>query len=251
MSVVAPPADWSPSAQSLHDMSGSVTDMPSLSPQPSLSPSVPDSSSLDGGYASPGDQQADQFASRPDQASHSKIKKKFSELDIRGAMADLDIRKSGGKRVGIEDFYIQLEDPHRMFYLPGDVVKGTRNIAKRAKFGLLLGHVHLSLDKPIKTQFVILQLTGLLSVSMMREKVEYTILEEECVLWGTKNHQSVSDRTSSPEEEHEPPKKQKDGWDVGIMDEGEHPFHFEFGLPAKSMPSSIDVISTCPKRRIF
>lgn len=127
MSIASRPAEWSPSQQSLPDTStGNVAaEMPSLSPQPSLSPSVPDTSSLDGGFATPREQQqADQFASRPDQVPASKIKKKFSELDIRSAMADLDIRKSGGKRVGIEDFYIALEDPHRMFYLPGDVVKG-------------------------------------------------------------------------------------------------------------------------------
>ena len=248
MSVVARPADWSPSAQSVHDMSSDVADMPSISPQPSLSPSFPDTSSPDGGSPSPRDQQVDPFASRPDQTGPSKIKKKFSELDIRGAMADLDIRKSGGKRVGIEDFYIQLEDPHRMFYLPGDVVKGTTRIAERAKCGSLTGHVHLILDKPVKTQFVMLQLTGLLSGSMVREKIEYPILEEECVLWGTK---TASDRTSSPKEEYETPKKEKEGWETGIMDEGEHPFPFEFSLPAKSMPSSIDVFLTCPNRRIF
>jgi hypothetical protein len=87
-----------------------------------------------------------------------------------------------------------------------------------------------------------LKLTGLLSVSMVREKVEYTILEQECVLWGNRL-QVVCDRTSSPEEEYDNPKKQKEVWEVGTMDEGEHPFPFEFGLPAKSMPSSIDVRS--------
>jgi hypothetical protein len=102
----------------------------------------------------------------------------------------------------------------------------------------------LSLDKPVKTQFVMLKLVGLLSVSMMREKVEYMILEEKCYLWGTKVQQPVGERTSSPEEESETPKKEKEVWDVGIMDEGEHPFPFEFGLPAKSMPSSIDVFSS-------
>lgn len=242
MSAAAHRVDCSPSEQSLHSTISNVADTPSLSPQPSLSPSFPETSRLDGSYTSPRDQQADQFASRPDHAQGSKIKKKFSELDIRGAMADLDIRKTGGKRVGIEDFYIALEDPHRMFYLPGDVVKGAFVNSEGAKFGSL-GHVHLILDKPVKTQFVMLKLTGLLSVSMMREKVEYTILEEECVLWGTKIHPPVSERTSSPEEEYETPRKQKEGWDVRIMEEGEHPFPFEFGLPAKSIPSSIDVFS--------
>jgi hypothetical protein len=119
------PAQWSPSQHSMHDTSTASTaaaDMPSLSPQPSLSPSFAD---LDGTYtASPREQQPDQFASRSEQVPGSKIKKKFSELDIRAAVADLDLRKSRGKGVGIEDFWIQLEDPHRMFYLPGDVVRG-------------------------------------------------------------------------------------------------------------------------------
>ena len=128
MSVAAHPrpAEWSPSQQSMHDTSAASnagpTDMPALSPQPSLSPSFTD---VEGGSStSPREPQPDQFAARPDQASGSKIKKKFSELDIRAAVADLDLRKTRGKGVGIEDFWIQLEDPHRMFYLPGDVVKG-------------------------------------------------------------------------------------------------------------------------------
>jgi hypothetical protein len=120
------PAEWSPSQHSMHNTStasNAAADMPVLSPQPSLSPSFPD---LDGTYTtSPREQQLDQFAARPDQVPASKIKKKFSELDIRAAVADLDLRKSRGKGVGIEDFWIQLEDPHRMFYLPGDVVRGT------------------------------------------------------------------------------------------------------------------------------
>src|SRR5271155_4781871 len=90
----------------------------------STSPSLPDSAASDAVYLSPQDQREDAVSTKADSATSSKIKKKFSELDIRGAMADLDIRKSG-KRSGVEDFYIQLDEPHRMFYCPGDVVKGT------------------------------------------------------------------------------------------------------------------------------
>lgn len=119
------PAEWSPSQHSMHDTptaSNAVVEMPSLSPQPSVSPSFADN---DGTYTtSPREQQLEQFAARPDQVPSSKIKKKFSELDIRAAVADLDLRKSRSKGVGIEDFWIQLEDPHRIFYLPGDVVRG-------------------------------------------------------------------------------------------------------------------------------
>jgi hypothetical protein len=108
----------------------------------------------------------------------------------------------------------------------------------------LSGQVHLSLDRPVKTQFVILKLTGLLSVSMVRDKVEYVIFEESLLLWGTKIHATSYDRTYSREDttmEYDTPKKQKEEWEMGVMDEGEHPFPFEFDLPAKSMPSSIDV----------
>jgi hypothetical protein len=77
---------------------------------------------------------------------------------------------------------------------------------------------------------VILKLVGLLSVSMVRDKLESVIFEEELVLWGTKIHGSPGDDA-----------KQKDEWEMGLMEEGEHPFPFEFELPAKSMPSSIDV----------
>jgi hypothetical protein len=91
-----------------------------------------------------------------------------------------------------------------------------------------------------------LKLTGLLSVSMVREKVESVIFEEELLLWGTKIHATAFDRTFSREDatmEWETPKKQKDEWETAVMEEGEHPFPFEFELPAKSMPSSIDVCS--------
>ena len=88
----------------------------------SASPSFPDSSTVDAGYLAPHEHRDESIASKTDTSS-SKIKKKFSELDIRGAMADLDIRK-GGKRTGIEDFYIQLDEPHRMFWCPGETVKG-------------------------------------------------------------------------------------------------------------------------------
>jgi hypothetical protein len=100
----------------------------------------------------------------------------------------------------------------------------------------------LTLDRPVKTQFVILRLTGLLSVSMVREKVEYAILDEELVLWGTKV-QAPDDRMISSEDEFDSSKKQKGGWETGLMDEGEHPFPFELDIPPKSMPSSIDVRS--------
>ena len=116
------PIEW-PQHQTHADTSNIVDRQisPALS---STSPSFPDSAASDAVYLSPQDQRDDALSSKADSATSSKIKKKFSELDIRGAMADLDIRKSG-KRSGVEDFYIQLDEPHRMFYCPGDVVKGT------------------------------------------------------------------------------------------------------------------------------
>jgi len=116
------PIEW-PQHQTDADTSNAVD--PQISPTlSSTSPSFPDSSASDAVYLSPHDQRDDAASTKADSATSSKIKKKFSELDIRGAMADLDIRKSG-KRSGVEDFYIQLDEPHRMFYCPGDVVKGT------------------------------------------------------------------------------------------------------------------------------
>jgi hypothetical protein len=90
----------------------------------SISPSLPEASASDSQFLSPQDQRNDAHSTKADSASSSKFKKKFNELDLRGAMADLDLRK-GGKRTGIEDFYIQLDEPHRMFWCPGEVVKGT------------------------------------------------------------------------------------------------------------------------------
>jgi hypothetical protein len=116
------PIEWP--QQQTHAYTSNIVDRqisPTLS---STSPSFPDSAASDAVYLSPQDQRDDAFSNKTDSATSSKIKKKFSELDIRGAMADLDIRKSG-KRSGVEDFYIQLDEPHRMFYCPGDVVKGT------------------------------------------------------------------------------------------------------------------------------
>lgn len=76
---------------------------------------------------------------------------------------------------------------------------------------------------------------------MVRDKAESVLLDEELLLWGTRVHPQTSDRTMSPEDESDSSKKQKGGWDTAMMDEGEHFLPFEFMLPAKSMPSSIDV----------
>ena len=87
----------------------------------------------------------------------------------------------------------------------------------------------------------------MLSVFMGREKVEHSIFEEELVLWGTKIHPMSFDRTFCSEDsmEYDTPKRhQKEDWEIGSMEEGEHPFPFELDLPAKSMPSSIDVVTT-------
>jgi hypothetical protein len=221
-----------------------IADRQLLSPrQPqSTSSPIPEPSASETLYSSPVEQKDDAVSTKAESASSSKIKKKFSELDIVGAMADLDIRKSG-KRSGIEDFYIQLDEPHRMFWCPGDVVKGTPRISGT---GLTdhSGQVYLALDKPVKTQFVILKLTGLLSVSMVREKVEYVICEQELVLWGTRIHPAGVERTCNAAEDgaqYDTSKKQKEDWDIGTMEEGEHPFPFELDLPAQSIPSSIDV----------
>ena len=102
------------------------------------------------------------------------------------------------------------------------------------------------LDKPVKTQFVILKLTGLLSVSMEREKVQYRILEEKLLLWGTRIPAPTVDRTYSRDVamEYDVPKKHKAEWEVGVMEEGEHPFPFEIELPTKSIPSTIHVPTT-------
>jgi hypothetical protein len=87
----------------------------------------------------------------------------------------------------------------------------------------------------------------MLSVFMGREKVEYSIFEEELLLWGTKILPTSFDRTFYSEDtmEYDTPKKhhQKEEWEIASMEEGEHPFPFELDLPAKSMPSSIDVVT--------
>jgi len=77
---------------------------------------------------------------------------------------------------------------------------------------------------------------------MVRDKVEYIIHEEEMELWGTR----IRGSTSSPQDptDVENPKKQKDEWEIGVMEEGEHVIPFEVDLPAKSLPSSIDVSTT-------
>src|SRR5436190_24143173 len=99
--------------KSTADDTSSVAD-PQFSPTlSSTSPSFPDTSTSDVGYACVHEQREDSFSTRAESVHSSKPKKKLSELDIRGAMADLDIRK-GGKRHGIEDFYILLDEPHRM-----------------------------------------------------------------------------------------------------------------------------------------
>jgi len=86
----------------------------------STSPTLPESAVSESGSASLQEHRDEVLGTKLETtSSSSKIKKKFSELDFRGAMADL-----GGKRTGIEDFYIQLDEPHRMFWCPGEVLKG-------------------------------------------------------------------------------------------------------------------------------
>lgn len=206
-----------------------------LSPSPSLNQETSATTEMTFSLAPDNRDEASRVKAESPQGS--KIKKKLSELDIRGAMADLDIRKTT-KRVGIEEFYIQLDEPHRMFY-PGDVVKGMLH-SLRCLDSHLLGTVNLILERPVKTQYVILKLTGLLSVSMVREKAEHVIVDEELILWGKKIPQAPSDAREDGTE-HDVPKKQKDEWETQMMDEGEHPFPFELELPSKSLPSSIAV----------
>jgi hypothetical protein len=96
-----------------------------LSPTLSTSPSFAETSPADTTCPLPHEPRDEAFVKID--SSSSKIKKKFSELDIRGAMADLDIRKSG-KRTGIEEFYIQLDEPHKLFWCPGGTVTGNEPI---------------------------------------------------------------------------------------------------------------------------
>ena len=100
---------------------------PSLS---STSPTFLDQTAFETGVHAAQDQRDDALSTKADSATSSRLKKKFNDLDIRGAMADLDLRK-GGKRTGIDDFYIQLDEPHRMYWCPGEVVRGV--------FGLFFG----------------------------------------------------------------------------------------------------------------
>lgn len=88
-----------------------------------------------------------------------------------------------------------------------------------------------------------LKITGMLSASMVRDKFEYVIFEHELRLWGTKIHSTTFDRTFPVENgaAYDTPKKNKDEWEIGVMEEGEHPFPFELELPSKSIPSSVDV----------
>jgi hypothetical protein len=93
----------------------------SLSPtSPSATPSFPETTGSETTVPGPEDPKEDGRGTKSETSQGSKIKKKLSELDIRAAMPDL----KSGKRNGIEDFYIQLDEPHRMFWCPGDVVKG-------------------------------------------------------------------------------------------------------------------------------
>lgn len=119
---ISGPVEWS--KHQGDDMS-SVVD-PQYSPTASsISPSFPETSGSEAAYLSTQDQRDDVLSTKADSVSSSRLKKKLSELDVRGP---IDIRK-GGKRHGIEDFYIQLDEPHRMYWCPGDVVKGNRRVS--------------------------------------------------------------------------------------------------------------------------
>src|SRR5271169_3211254 len=121
------PIEWS---RPQTEDTSSVVD-PQLSPTTSIiSPTLLELSASEAGYAGSLGQRDDVPSTKVETVGSNKLKKKLSELDIRGTMADFDIRK-GGKRHGIEDFYIELDEPHRMFYCPGDVIKGTYHALRR------------------------------------------------------------------------------------------------------------------------
>ena len=92
-------------------------------PRSPSSPQGPESPAQEHSSLSPQEGREDLSITKSESGSSSKIKKKFSELDIRSAMADLDLRKAS-KRGGVEDFYILLDQPLRMFWCPGSVIKG-------------------------------------------------------------------------------------------------------------------------------
>jgi Arrestin (or S-antigen), N-terminal domain len=108
----------------------------------------------------------------------------------------------------------------------------------------------LELERPAKTQYVILKLTGTASVTLQSNKFESVFLEEGIVLWGAKSQIQAHDKTHSSDStslENDTPKKQKEHkeeWETGLMDEGQHSFAFEFDLPPKSLPSSVQVKRT-------
>jgi hypothetical protein len=114
--------------------------------------------------------------------------------------------------------------------------------------------VCLILDRPAKTQYVLLKLTGVAAVTLQSNKFESVFLEKEIVLWGTKSAIPVFDKTHSSEHsnmEYDTPKRQKEHkeeWETGLMEEGEHPFLFELDVPAKSLPSSVQVCHAATDR---
>jgi Arrestin (or S-antigen), N-terminal domain len=90
--------------------------------------------------------------------------------------------------------------------------------------------VKVVLNQPVWTQYVQLKFTGLIVVSMGRKQREEVIFEEELRLWGTRGYIGT--------EGLNPPEKR---WEVtSLMEEGEHPFPFEFKLP-EALPPTLDV----------
>ena len=126
-----------------------------------------------------------------------------------------------GVRSGVSDFYIVFKDRDKNFYEPGDVVSGI---------------VILVLSKKIKTMYTLLKLEGRLEYNNVREKVAFTFFEDEILLWGTESPPSQeTDTLKSCSETFNKSSK------ASYMDAGEHCFEFEFILPQKSLPSSVEV----------
>jgi hypothetical protein len=93
-----------------------------------------------------------------------------------------------------------------------------------------LGVVNLVLNRPIGTQYVLLKLTGLITVSIDGYRVEDVIFKKGLILWGNGSGGSEMPENISDVK-----------WEEGLMDEGEHSFPFELGLTEESLPSSIEV----------
>ncbi|BFZ55698.1 ph-response sensor protein [Savitreella phatthalungensis] len=125
-----------------------------------------------------------------------------------------------------DEMYIELAEPHRT-YFPGDAVRGK---------------VWLILEKPTRTQYVSIKLSGQVVVSLNKQRNTKHLFQDYFILRGRTKDGTVTPGAllTSQTSPSKPSLIARKDWSGEILPAGRHVFDFEFPLPTESLPSTVD-----------